>query len=298
MNLFEHALLLSGHNGFYSTEIHDRLLLCRAASKIRKNGQKLLAGDRVLVEDHGDGTGFIREVEPRRNALVRPPVANIDLLVLVVAVTNPKPDFFQIDKLTLIAEHEQIPLAFALTKCDLGDASEFLSVYGKTPYPIFQLANQGELGSASLFDHLQGKMSVFCGASGVGKSTLLNRLAPHLHAQVGTLSEKIQRGKNTTRITTLHPLNANTYLADTPGFTMTDITRYCYMEKETLVSLFPEMRSLVGTCRYSHCTHLREEGCQILQAVSDGDIAISRQESYQKLYAELKNQRSYEAKPL
>lgn len=287
----EHALLLSGQNGLYRVETREGSLLCRGASGIRKNGYKLLAGDRVTVEDNGDGTGFIRGLDERINSLVRPPVANIGLLVLVAAATDPKPTPFLLDQLTVIAEKQHIPLAIAITKCELGtngEPEELEAIYRKTPYPVFRISEQGRNGSSSLLAFMKGKTSVFCGASGVGKSTLLNCIAPELRAETGALSEKIHRGKNTTRVTTLHRIEEDTYIADTPGFSMLEPERYQRLEIEELPSLFPEMRPLLGSCRYSHCTHLCEEGCRIVSAVEDGVLSRERHESYCKLYRELK----------
>lgn len=287
----EHALLLSGQNGLYRVETQEGLLLCRSASGIRKSGYKLLAGDRVTVEDNGDGTGFIRGLDERTNSLVRPPVANIGLLVLVVAATDPKPVPFLLDQLTVIAEKQRIPLAIAITKCELGTHGEpeaLEAIYRTTPYPVFRISHRGKTGASSLFACMKGKTSVFCGASGVGKSTLLNSIAPELCAETGALSEKIRRGKNTTRVTGLHRIEEGTYIADTPGFSMLELERYHRFELEELPSLFPEMRPLLGSCRYSHCTHLCEEGCRIVSAVEDGTLSRERHESYCKLYRELK----------
>lgn len=285
---FEHALLLGGHNGLYRVETEEGLLLCRSASGIRKNGWKLLAGDRVTVEAHEDSTGFIRSVDERSNSLIRPPVANVGLLVLVAAATDPKPVPYLLDQLTVIAEKQRIPLAIAITKCELGGEEELEAIYSKTPYPVFRISDRGRHGSEALFAGMKGKTSVFCGASGVGKSTLLNCLAPELQAETGVLSQRIMRGKNTTRVTTLHRIEPGTYIADTPGFSMLDMERYHRLDTEELPTLFPEMLPLLGQCRYSHCTHLCEEGCRIVGAVRDGTIARERHESYCKLYRELK----------
>ncbi len=293
MSSFEHALVLSGQNGLYRVETAQGLLLCRSASKIRKNGRKLLAGDFISGEDNGDGTGFIRDMEERKNSLIRPPVANIGLLVLVTAASNPKPDAFLLDKLTVIAEKEGIPAAIAITKSELGGAEKLAAIYRKTPYPVFLISEKGKIGAEALFAHMRGKLSVFCGASGVGKSTLLNFLIPELHANVGTLSEKIQRGKNTTRVTSLHRIGQTTYIADTPGFTMLDTGTCCRIDKAALVSLFPEMKACPGQCRYTHCTHLCEDGCRFLEAVKNGTIAKERHESYLKLYQELNSLNLY-----
>lgn len=293
MKIYEHALVLGGKNGLYRVQTEDSILQCRGAAKIRKNGFKLLAGDRVSVEDNGDGTGFIRGIDERKNSLIRPPVANVGLLVLVAAATSPKPAPFNLDKLTVIAQKEQIPVAIAITKAELGRAEELEAHFHGTPYPVFQLSEKGRIGSEALFAYMKGKTSVFCGASGVGKSTLLNHLFPEVHTEVGELSEKIQRGKNTTRATTLYQVADDTYIADTPGFSMLETEMYCKIEKEELPSLFPEMRRHIGSCRYTKCGHTCEDGCRILEEVQSGGIAKERHESYCKLYHEIKAAHTY-----
>ena len=291
------CLVLRGRNGLYDVEMPAvegsspasvRTLACRAGSKIRKDGWKLSAGDRVTVDDNGDGTGFIREILPRSNSLIRPPVANIGLLVIVVSATEPAPNLFTIDKLTVAAEHEKIPVAIAVTKCELGSGESLAEVYRRTPYPVFLLSHGGKEGAKPLLDAMNGKITVFTGASGVGKSTLINTLFPSVRAEVGGLSERIMRGKNTTRVTSLHRVAEGTYLADTPGFTSLDITRYAVFPKEELAPLFPEFRPHLTECRYTHCTHLCEEGCGVLKAIGEGTVSPSRQESYSSLYRELK----------
>lgn len=293
MKIFDHALVLGGMNGLYRVETEEGILFCRGATKLRKNGLKLLAGDRVSVEDNGDGTGFIRAIDDRLNSLVRPPVANVGLLILVAAASSPKPTPFLLDKLAVIAEKEQIPLVIAVTKSELGGAEELEQHFAGSPYPVFRLAERGKIGSDALFDRMRGKTSVFCGASGVGKSTLLNHLFPELQAEVGELSEKIQRGKNTTRATTLYRVAEDTYIADTPGFTMLETEMYCKIEKEELAELFPEFVPFLGQCRYTKCQHTCEDGCRILQEIADGTISRERHDSYTKLYQEIKTSHTY-----
>lgn len=291
MNIsFEHCLILSGQKGLYLVETPEGLLQCRAAARIRKEGVRLMAGDRVSVEDNGDGTGFVRSAEQRANSLVRPPVANVELLVIVASAELPKTLPFNIDKLTVIAEKQGIPVAVAVTKSELdgAGADALLGIYRKTPYPAFRIAEKGKEGAEPLRELMQGKLSVFCGASGVGKSTLLNSLFPSLHAEVGALSKKIGRGKNTTRTTSLFCVSENTYVADTPGFTMLDPPAYCRLDRRELFTLFPEMVPFAADCRYSHCTHLCEEGCGIVGAVREGHIRPERHESFRRLYDELK----------
>ena len=290
MTIFsEHALVLGGQNGLYRVETENGLLSCRSATKIRKDGCKLMAGDRVTVEDNGDGTGFVRSVDERSNSLVRPPVANVGLLVIVAAADHPKPLPFNIDKLTVIAEKQKIPVAIVISKSELGDPEHLADIYAATPYPVFGVSEYGKEGADGLTALMKGRTTVFCGASGVGKSTLLNTLFPSLHAEVGALSEKIARGKNTTRTTSLFRVAEQTYVADTPGFTMLETGMYCQIDKKELISLFPEMALHTANCRYSHCTHLCEDGCGVVAAVGDGSVRRERHESFKRLYEELKS---------
>ena len=286
--LDEHALVLGGKNGLYRVETENETLLCRGATKIRKDGWKLLAGDRVTVENNGDGTGFIRGIDPRANSLIRPPIANIGLLVLVVAATSPKPAPYNLDKLTVIAEKANIPVAIVITKSELGGAEEIAAHFRGAPYPIFFISEKGKVGSEPFLEYLKGKISVFCGASGVGKSTLLNHLFPDIHEDVGELSEKIQRGKNTTRATTLYRVFKDTYVADSPGFTMLDTEMYCKLTREELPELFPEMVPVLGKCRFTKCGHTCEDGCAVLAEVESGRISAERHESYCNLFWETK----------
>ena len=301
MERLKDCLILSGRNGLYAAETAEdagaepALLLCRSAAKIRKDGLKLCAGDRVSVEDNGDGTGFIREVLPRRNALIRPPVANIGLLVVVVSASQPAADPFTVDKLTAVAENEQIPVAVAITKCetDTGNGRSLADIYGKTPYPVFRLSDGGKKGGDELLACMENKLTVFCGASGAGKSTLLNTLFPHMHAETGELSARIGRGKNTTRVTSLFRVSRGTYVADTPGFTSLDWNLCCGVPKEDILKLFPDLYAFAGSCRYTHCTHLVEEGCAVVEAVRSGEAAQSRHDSYCRLYRERKAHPDY-----
>ena len=297
METFKDCLILSGRNGLYAAEAagESGILLCRSATKIRKDGLKLCAGDRTTVEDNGDGTGFIREILPRKNALIRPPVANIGLLVVVVSASQPAADPFTVDKLTAVAENEHIPVAVAITKCetDEGNGQALADIYTKTPYPVFRLSDGGKNGGDALLSCMENKLTVFCGASGAGKSTLLNTLFPQMHAETGELSSRIGRGKNTTRVTSLFKISSDTYVADTPGFTSLDWALCCGVPKEDILKLFPDLFSCAGNCRYTHCTHLVEDGCAVVEAVRSGEVSKSRHDSYCRLYRERKAHPDY-----
>lgn len=290
MNVVEkEGLILSGKNGRYTVEADGEAIICRSGTRVRKNDGKILAGDRVIFRDNGDGNGFITSLLPRRNSLTRPPVANIDLLAMVVAPKDPAPYLYNIDLLSVIAQKNNIECAIIISKSDLADCASLTEVYRKTPFKVIETSSADGIGVEEARDLLKGKICVLCGASGVGKSSLLNSLYPHLELETGSLSEKIARGKNTTRTTELFPLGNGTYLADTPGFTAVNTELYCAIEHKELDSLFPEFEMHLANCRYTDCTHTKETECGIADAVKEGYIAESRHESYKKLYLELKS---------
>ncbi len=290
MNITERSgLVLSGKNGLYSVEADGEKILCRSGTKVRKFDGKLLAGDRVSFRENSDGNGFIISLLPRKNSLVRPAVANIDTLSMVVAPKEPAPYLYNIDLLTVIAQKNNIECAIIISKNDLSDCSEIRRAYEKTPFKVFETSSKNSQGIDEVREFLKGKISVLCGASGVGKSSLLNAIYPSLGLETGELSEKIARGKNTTRTTELFSLGDGTYLADTPGFTAVNTELYCAIEHKELHLLFPEFSELEQSCRYSDCTHTKEEECGIAEAVKAGLVSPSRHESYKKLYAELKS---------
>ena len=283
------GLVLSGKNGLYTVECNGVKYSCRSGTKVRKFDGKLLAGDKVVFRDNGDGNGFITSFLPRKNFLVRPPVANIDTLSMVVAPKDPAPYLYNIDLLTVIAKKNDIECAIIISKNDLSDCSDLKKVYKNTPFKVFETSSATGHGVDEVKEFLRGKVSVLCGASGVGKSSLLNSLYPFLELETGGLSERISRGKNTTRTTELFSLGDGTYLADTPGFTAVNTELYCAIDHKELHLLFPEFEEFEQNCRYSDCTHAKEEECGIAMAVENGLISASRHESYKKLYIELKS---------
>ena len=207
MGLMEkEGLILSGVNGLYTVESENQKFYCRSGTRVRKNDGKILAGDRVMFRDNGDGQGFITSLLPRKNSLVRPPVANIDLLCMVVAPKDPAPYLYNIDLLTVLAEKNGIECAIIISKSDLADCSEISEIYQKSGFTVIKTCSKTNEGIEEVRSLLKGKICVLCGASGVGKSTMINALFPFLELETGELSEKIARGKNTTRTTELFPL--------------------------------------------------------------------------------------------
>ena len=283
------GLVLSAQNGIYNLECNGENYFCRCGTKIRKTDGRILAGDKVVFRDNGDGNGFIVDLMPRKNTLIRPPVANIDLLAIVVAPKDPAPYLYNIDLLSVIAEKNNIQCAIVISKSDIEDCSDIKRIYKNTPFKIIETSSKMGIGTEEVKSLLNSKVCVLCGASGVGKSMLINSIYPHLKLETGDLSEKIKRGKNTTRVTRLFALENGTYLADTPGFTAVNTELYCTITHKELYTLFPEFAEHTCRCRYLDCTHTKEQECGIAMAVKEGKIAAERHESYKKLYLELKN---------
>ena len=298
--------LLKGLDGLYTVKAGNDLLTCKCGGAVRHRGEKPLIGDDVTVT--GEGSDYlITEILPRRNSLIRPPLANVDTLFLVLAVTKPEPSLITSDKLISIAEYNHIEPAVIITKNDLDEikAAELASVYRKSGFDVFVTSSvrpDAENGSLREFilSKMKDKTSAFAGASGVGKSTLLNALFPSLSLASGEISRKIERGKHTTRHVELFPLAEVTgepalsgYLADTPGFGMLDLIRFDFFPLEELPLTFREFVPLLTECRYTKCTHTKEEGCAILQAVREGRIAPSRHESFLEMYTDLKTKKKW-----
>lgn len=279
--------------GLYTVAAGGELLACHAGSRIRKGGERLLTGDRVELTPNGDGTGFITALLPRKNVLVRPLVANVDAFVAVVAASTPAPYPYNIDKLTAMACYRGIETALVINKCDAAAPDALLAVYERAGCKCFALSAATGEGVSALGAYLRGKTAVLAGASGVGKSSLINALYPETGAEIGALSKKTERGKNTTRHTELFSVGNGTYIADTPGFTMLDEDKLGIESEQSLFECFPEFASYFGKCRFRGCTHLKEDGCAVIAAVKSGDIAASRHDSYVRLYGALKALRKY-----
>lgn len=250
-----------------------------------------------------DGAGIsIDEILPRRNSLIRPPMANLDRMFVTLAAATPEPVLETVDKLIAIAEFHSIEPVIVVTKSDLAPevAERLATLYRRAGFSAFCVGRGMEAALEALRQYIDTEasqgISAFAGASGVGKSTLMNALFPSLSLETGEISHRIERGKNTTRRVDLYPLSETSdcgYLADTPGFTMLDFERFDFFSKEDLPETFREFRPLLGSCRYRKCTHVKEEGCAIVEAVRDGSIARSRHKSFVDLYEILKKKTNY-----
>ena len=269
---------------------------CPAKGILKRNDGKLLVGDEVLLRAALDGTDayVVSEILPRKNALIRPPLANVTYLLLALSGAYPTPTLSTVDKLLCICAHEGITPVLAVTKQDIAahEGERIAALYRQAGYPVFTVASPTGEGVDALRDYLadalrEGGIAAFAGASGVGKSTLLTALFPNLSLETGTLSEKTERGRHTTRHVELFPFSGG-YVADTPGFSLLDFEHFDFFSLEDLLSTFPEFAAYADGCRYDDCTHTKEEGCAILRAVEEGRVAESRHETYLSLYTVLK----------
>ncbi len=291
--------IIKGLGGLYDLLMEDgEMLSCRARGHFRHENITPLVGDNVSAECDGETTS-IAEILPRKNSLIRPPLANLDYLFIAAAAAHPAPVLETIDKLTAIACHNNIKPVIIITKCDLdgAEAERIAEIYRRVGFDTFVTGHGAELGELRSFvDALPANsLSAFAGASGVGKSTLMNLLFPKLELLTGTLSRKTERGRHTTRHVQLYRCG-EAFIADTPGFSMLDFIRFDFFDKESLPYTFPEFEEYLGCCRYTKCTHTKEEGCRILEAVKEGIIPEERHASYMALFGDLKNKHAWDKK--
>ncbi len=288
------GIVLKGIGGFYYVDTADGIYECRARGKLRLRGESPLAGDEVLIEAAEDKTGYLMEILPRKNSLVRPAVSNIDNLFVVASEADPKTDLFLIDKVSVIAVRQKIRVFVVLNKCDLDTADEYFRIYTEAGFTVIRTSAVTHEGIEKVREHLPGKLSAFTGNSGVGKSSLINLLLPDLYLETGELSRKIGRGCHTTRKVELMKLPEDTYVADTPGFSAFDLTKMDSLSKEDLEDAFFEFSPYLGKCRFVGCSHVKEKGCAVLGAVKSGLIRQSRHNSYVCLYESVKNMKEWE----
>ena len=277
-----------------------KVISCRAKGLFRHRDLTPTVGDNVILSDDGGGY-FIDEIKERKSGLIRPPLANLCYLFIVIPSARPLPDFFTADKLTAIAVHNGITPVIVASKCSLDrdSAENTLSIY-KNAFDTFVTDAVQGIGIDGLYRFIEekcnGGVSAFAGASGAGKSTLMNALFPELALGTGEVSRKTGRGRHTTRSVELFTTKCGALIADTPGFTMLDFERFDFFDLEDLPHTFPEIERVLGNCRYSKCTHRKEEGCAILEEVRRGKMSPSRHGSYIALYEILKNKHSWDKK--
>ena len=283
------GVVIKGIGGNYDVACGDEILRCRASAKLRRDGV-LAAGEYVTLRVTGSG-GYILERQPRRNGLIRPAIANIDQLVILCSQAPPVTDPYLIDKVTVVALYQGIQPIILLNKCDLHPSGELYDAYQKAGFSVVRASAVTGEGVEELTAMLAGKISAFTGNSAIGKSSILNRIDSRFGLQVGDMSEKIARGRHTTRHVELLRLGNGGLVADTPGFSTFDAVRMEKLTRENLQHYFPELEPYFARCRFSDCRHIKEPGCLVREAVERGDIARSRYESYCKLYKEVAAQK-------
>ena len=281
--------------GFYYVRCEDKEYECKARGSFRKKGSSPVAGDRVEISVPDEGYCAIERILPRKNKLKRPALANIDALVIVCSTVDPQPNYTVIDKMTAAAVNNGMAPVLAVSKNDIKNGDEVCEIYRKSQIKVFQCSPEDKTGVDALREYLKGKVSAFTGNSGVGKSTLLNLLFPSLELATGQISEKLGRGRHTTRVVELFELDG-CYVADTPGFSTVDLQRYEMIDKEQLQYCFPEFEKYLGQCQFTSCAHTCEKGCKILEAVQNGEIAESRHKSYVQMYNEVKDIKHWQIK--
>ena len=288
------GVIIKALSGFYYVQTADGILECKARGRFRLDGTSPLVGDRVRCSTDAAGRGRIDSVEERRNFFIRPAVANIDALIFVAANVNPVTDPFLIDRVSVIAEEADCELILCVNKTDLDPGEELEQIYRAAGYPVILTSAGTGRGVEELRGAIRGKVCAFTGNSGVGKSSLLNRLAPELSLRTAEVSEKLGRGKHTTRHVELFDLGEGTWLADTPGYASFELEMMKIIPKEELAADFRDFRPYLGACRFPDCAHRKEPGCGVTEAVRAGKIAPSRYRSYERLYELSAQHKSWE----
>ena len=270
-------------SGFYDVQMPQGVITCRGRGALRRAGESPLTGDMVEISVE-NGKGMVERVLPRKNRFIRPAVANVDALVIFAANANPVTEPFLIDRVIAIAGDQEVPVYICVNKCDLDPAVDLVRIYTNAGFPVIRASAQTGDGVEELRKLLQGKLTAFTGNTGVGKSSMLNALCPKLALATGEVSEKLGRGRHTTRHVELYSLDEETFVADTPGFSSFDTEQMDVLLKENLQYTFPDFGKYLGQCRFHDCSHRAEPGCCVRQAVEIGEVEKTRYESYLRLY--------------
>jgi ribosome biogenesis GTPase len=278
------GVIIRSLSGFYTVSSGERQIMCKARGRFRHDGLSPLVGDRVTLVIDDKGNARVDEILPRRNSFIRPAVANVDQLVMFASAVNPVTDPFLIDRVCAISELSDCEPILCINKCDLDAADELMRIYANAGFRVVRTSAETQDGIAELLSVIRGKVNVFTGNSGVGKSSILNQLCPDLALPTGAVSDKLGRGRHTTRHVELYDLGDETYVADTPGFASFEVDLIEPIRCEELQYAFREFQPYIGSCRFQDCAHLKEPGCAVLQAVQDGAIAPERHRSYARLY--------------
>ncbi|HEX3025882.1 MAG TPA: ribosome small subunit-dependent GTPase A [Clostridia bacterium] len=294
-NMKNEGFIIKATGGFYYVRCGEETYECRARGIFRKEGISPLCGDRVVFSIENN-TGTVTEILPRKNELVRPPVSNLDQLIIVISTRDPEPNCLVIDKLTAIAEIKKIEPVIVFTKTDLESPEGLRECYEKAGFEVICVSSANGMGVEKVKAVLKGKLSAFTGNSGVGKSSLLNRIDSRLGLETGEISHKLGRGRHTTRTVQLYQTGDGGWVADTPGFSSLDIERFETIFKDDLQYAFREFGPYWDNCRFNGCSHIREKDCAVMGAVENGEIPASRYQSYCQLYDQVKGLKEWELK--
>ena len=282
-------------SGFYDVQTPAGVVTCRGRGSLRRGGESPLTGDMVEITVEG-GKGMVERILPRKNAFVRPAVANADALVVFAANVNPVTEPFLIDRVAAIAGDQGVEVYICINKCDLDPAVDLERIYTRAGFPVIRASAQTGEGVAQLRSLLSGKLTAFTGNTGVGKSSMLNALCPGLELATGQVSQKLGRGRHTTRHVELFALDDNTYVADTPGFASFDTEQMEIILKENLQYAFRDFAPYLGECQFHDCSHRAEPGCAVRRAVEAGEIEASSYQSYLQLYDQYSRIKIWERK--
>lgn len=282
------GMLLKAVGGLYYAETPLGVLECKARGIFRKQNISPCAGDKVIITDIDGDKAVVDKILPRKNSIIRPPLANLDCIVFVTSTCEPAPNLTLLDKFLAIAEYKGIKSVIAVTKIDLQKNDSLIGIYKNSGAEFIEVDYENSDSYMKIYDMLAGKVTAFTGNTGVGKSTLLNHIASGLEIKTGEISKKLGRGRHTTRNVELYKLDNGGYIADTPGFSTFETQKYDIILKDELAGCFPEFKEYEGECRFPDCAHVKEKGCAVLDAVNKGEIPQSRHNSYVEMYEEAK----------
>lgn len=283
------GIIIKGIGGFYYVEAADGIIYeCKARGVFRKEKITPLAGDKVEISVDENNKNSIDKIYERRNMFKRPPIANVDKLVIVSSVCDPRPNLLIIDRLTAVAVYKNVEPIIVFTKNDLQSADEYIEIYKNAGFKTFAVSNETGEGIGEIKAVIENGVCVFTGNSGVGKSSLINRMYPDFALETGEISIKLGRGRHTTRHVELLKIN-NGYIADTPGFSSLDFETNDLIKKDELAFCFPDFSDYIDSCKFSTCAHVNDKGCRLIEAVNNGDVMRSRHESYVTMYNEVKD---------
>ena len=275
--------ILRSLSGFYDVQTPQGMVTCRGRGHLRKGNESPLTGDMVEISVE-QGKGMVEKILPRKNRFIRPAVANVDALIVFASNVNPVTDPFLIDRVAAIAGDQEVAVHICVNKCDLDPANDLIRIYRNAGFSVIQASAITGEGVEELRQLIAGKFTAFSGNTGVGKSSMLNALCPQLQLATGEVSEKLGRGRHTTRHVELYRLAEDTYVADTPGFSSFDTEQMDVLLKENLQYTFPDFGEFLGNCQFHDCSHRAEPGCCVRAAVDSGKIEKTRYDSYLRLY--------------